>query len=161
MNGKPGRPRKQERTLDHSEIEQLQQEIATRKAMMNIASEPGSMDYTPTSLPEFTIDKDKIENGIKHIEKVLHDNSPEKASRTKIPMLESRAKELESKFKPYLETWKELDIMRRDTPEFRKAVRKGSERSKVEGDLMEWKEIQKQLRPDDQDAPSLDRLRED
>lgn len=149
------------RTLDAHERESLKARAAQGRSMLHASKEfpdGGAGVVVPV---EVALGQDKIQEDVRHAESILERDSPRRetneAKRNKIV---SRRKELESKFKPYLETRQDLDVTRRDTPEFRQALRKAQMRPTVEHYIAEWRELGKQLDPEDPTLCSLDEIRD-
>lgn len=159
------RKKNQDTFLTPEEREAKIAEIEKLKEIENAGDFQESSEYKPIKqADDIAIDPDKIRQDIKHLQKQLDEYSPRRvtnaAERDKIL---NKRRELEHKFKPYLETFRELRIVRRDDPDYMRAVEKARERLSnpaIEGWIREWKRLGLMLDPDNPDINNLDRLRE-
>jgi uncharacterized coiled-coil DUF342 family protein len=151
--------------LTPQEIEQKKRDIQELKELQNASKEFGTNDFTTVELDEISIDRAKIREQIKTLEKQLEEHSPQKVTDpAKRDKIKKRREELEKIFMPYLETRRELHIYDRSDPEFTTAVRKATERlsnTKIEAAIQEWKRLGRLLEPDDPFISDLNYIRKD
>ena len=148
------------RTLEVHERESIKNRLEKVEEMRQAGQdfrEGGAAAVVPV---EVALGREKLDEESEHLRRVLDSESPEKVKRgvDRNRILEKR-KELARRIKPYLDTRAEMDVLRRDTPEFRNGLRKAMERQKIEPLIAEWRELGKQLDPDDPTLTSIEELR--
>lgn len=143
---------------------QLKAEIEAKKELLEANQEFGVGEYKTAEIEGVSIDKNKIREQIKQLEKQLEEYSPQRITdpvqRDKIMR---RRKELEKDIIPYLETRKELGIISRDDPDWMTAYKKAEARLRnengIEDKIREWKKLGQMLEPDDPFISDLDTIR--
>lgn len=146
--------------ISADEAESLKNDLNTLKEMAG-AGEMSDKGYTPTAqIDDISVDKESIRRKIAVLNHQLdsHRNQKVTDSKKRDELFKRRAY-LESKFSEYLETWQDLGVIRRDSPDWMPAFRKASRRPEVEHLISEWRRIGLMLEPDDSSFNSLDRLR--
>lgn len=143
--------------------ESIKDDIEKLKEMAGGDSNLKETGYSPASqIDDIVINKDKIRAEIARLTKQLEDTAPKRVcddlDRKK---LFARRAELERKFKEYLESFQDLNVISRSSPDWGPAFRKAMKRPEVNHLIMEWKRIGLRLEPDDQFINDLDRLRKD
>ena len=148
------------RTLEPHEREGLEKHKANLDKMLRAGKEFNESGVSEVLPSEVSISKEKILAEKRHIEQVLAQGTPERASNdAERNRILARRKELEAKFVPFLETWQDINVVRRDSPEYRAAFEKAQKRHLIEPYIAEWKELGKRLDPEDPSINSLDKLR--
>ena len=142
------------------EAETLKNDLDTLKDMAG-AGEMGETGYSPTAqIDDIAVDKESLRRKIAILSSQLdtHRNQrvTDKAKRDK---LYARRKELEEKFRECIESYQDLGVIRRDSPDWAAAYRKAIERPRYEHYISEWKRIGLMLEPEDQFINDLNRFR--
>lgn len=125
----------------------------------------GAEGPAPVLPPGLRVNRRKLNEQQAQIERTLKNCSPEPIPASERDAWARRAKDLEAKFKPYLETRAELHVTRRDKAEWRSAVDKATKRldrkNGIEDSIIEWQSIKRRMDPDNPEADSLHDLRTD
>lgn len=151
-----------ERKLEPGEVESINQDIAEKEAMLKATSEFMDGAPAPAVPEEIQLDKGRLAGEVKRLRELRDSQMPERISdQGKRMRIEQRRRELEHKFTQFLETRQDIDVTRRDSPEYRAAVKKSLMRPRVEHLIAEWRELGKMLEPEDPEINNLDRLRKD
>ena len=109
---------------------------------------------------DLTIDKGKIVRTITALKKQLDEYAPRRVSEpAKRDRIVKMRKELEHKFVDYLETFRDLNTMSRNDPNWTQAYQKAIDRPKVEHFITEWRKLGLLLEPEDPNINNLDKLR--
>lgn len=120
---------------------------------------PKEGQWSPTIPEGVSVNKNRLKARNKQLEKVLEEEGPRRVSDPKERQrLFDRRKELERRFLPFLETWKDIQARPGD-PDYSEAVRKGKARHMVNNDILEWRRCGILLEPEDPTINDLDRLR--
>ena len=145
------------RMLEPHEREGLEKRRAQLDKTLKATKEFGDLGEVVPD--EIAMSKDKMLAEKRHLDKVLAEGTPERASEAERNRFLARRKELEAKFVPLLETYQDIGVVRRDSPEFRAAFEKAQKRHMIEPFIAEWKALGLRLDPQDPTINSLDRLR--
>lgn len=149
------------RTMTPAEREDLSKQIGSAQAMATATKDVPEGDFAPATGDDFPINKDRLREKIKRMQKVLDERTPERvtnpAHRQK---LVAERKRLAERFGPFIETWKDLGAIKTDSPEYRDARKKAEQRPKVEADILRYRELGKMLEPDDPHINDLDEFRQ-
>jgi hypothetical protein len=148
--------------LTAQEAESMANDLENLKDMAG-AGEMKDSGYSATAqIDDICIDKEAIRRKIDVLSRQLESHNSQKVvDGVKRRALESRRKELEDKFVPYLETYRDLAVVKRDSMDWHPAYKKALERPRVEHFIGEWKRIGLMLEPQDPLINSLDRLRKE
>lgn len=142
------------------ELESVNREIAEKEAMLRASSSFGESEFAPALPEEVSVDKGRLTADVKRLKQLRDAQTPEQVTDPgKRDKLTARRKQLEEKFVDYLETWQDLGAIKPDSPEYKEALKKAQRRGEVEHYITEWRELGKQLEPNDPEINSLDRLR--
>lgn len=148
------------RKLEAREVESIKRELSQKKDMLRATTNFGEGSYSPAAPEEVSINREKLQSSVRELEKVLETQAPERASRdAERHKIVKRREELQRMFMPLLETQRDIDVMKNDSPEYRAAFSKATQRHKIEPLISEWKELGKRLDPDDPTLISLDSIR--
>lgn len=141
--------------------EHIKNDLDSLKDMAGAGELREKTDYSPTSqIDDLVIDKESIKHKIKILERQLDAHANQRVKDpAKRRQLESRREELERKFKDVLETYRDLGVVRRDSPDWGPALKKALERHKYDHLIREWKRIGLMLEPGDPMINNMDRLR--
>lgn len=155
-----------ERTLTVREQESIKESLGINESMLKASSEFGDGDFTPASLPEASINREKLAAQNRHLKGVLERESPKKVSGSEANSLAREKREIEDflKKEEVIETWQDLGAIRPESSEYKKAVQKALKRTRnpiYERKIARLREINKRLEPDNDTADSLDYLRTD
>lgn len=158
------KPEKEKSFLTPEQVERLKGDIKEKKELLEATKEFGVMEYKTADIDEISIDKDKIRQQIKILEKQLEEYSPKKiTNEVERDKIAKRRKQLEEEIVQYLETRNELGIVSRDHPDWIQAVRKATARLNnergIEDKIREWKRLGYLLDPDDPYISDLDSIR--
>lgn len=134
----------------------LQMEAATSPDGLAAMGLPATV-----STPLHHINKRGMSERAKELKRVLQEGTPPPLNEKERDALSKRAKELEEKFKKHqvLETFEELNVKNMNHPAWLTATNKARMRPKFESDIQEWKNIQRQLDPENPEADNLSQLR--
>lgn len=155
------------RVLTVRERESLMQSAEAHASILGATDryQSGVDGPAPVLPPGLRVNRKKLNEQQAQIERVLKTCSPEPIPVDQRDAYARRAKDLEAKFKPYLETRAELHVLRRDKPEWRSAMDKGAKRldprNGIEAYIAEWQSIKRRLDPENPEADSLHDLRTD
>jgi len=142
------------------EAEAMKDDLEKLKEMAG-AGEMRDTGYSATAqIDDIAIDKEGIRRKIAVLNRQLEAHKSQKVTDSrKRDELFARRKKLEEKFVPYLETFRDLGVIRRDDPDWNPAYKKAMSRHEVEPYINEWRRIGVMLEPDDSDINNLDNLR--
>lgn len=148
--------------IDASAAESMRNDLDMLKEMAG-AGEMSEAGYAPTSqIDDLAIDKDALRRKINILNKQLESHQNQRVTDpAKRNQITKRREELERKFQPYLETYRDLGVVRRDSPDWHPAFKKATERYKIEPFISEWKRLGLMLEPEDRFINDLNRLRKD
>lgn len=150
------------RTLTVNERESINTLIEEKKSLLGATEEAREGALTVVATKEMGINKDRLRTDIKHLEEVLAKESPRMAAPKDRDRLESRRRELAEILRnEILETREEIEVLNHNHPAWTTAIKKAQMRPRWEGRIAEYREICKQLDPDDPNAGSLDAIRKD
>jgi len=160
-----GRPKKTTTDaplISATEAESITDDLEKLKEMAG-AGEMAEAGYSATAqIDEICVDKESIRRKIAILSHQLETHKSQRETNpAKRRELEARRKTLESKFVDYLETYRDLGVIRRESAEWSPAYKKATKRHEVEPYISEWKRIGLRLEPQDPDINSLERLRKD
>jgi len=142
------------------EAEALKGDLETLKDMAG-AGDVKDTGYSATAqIDDICVDKDAINRKIHMLNRQLEQHKNQRVTDPrKRDQLYARRKELEDKFRECIESWQDLGVIRRDSPDWAPAYKKALERPRYEPYISEWKRIGLMLEPDDQFINSLDKFR--
>jgi hypothetical protein len=153
-------------TLDRERLtEQIEEEQAYRASLGRDLPDDGRLGATDGAGAK-SVDTGKLDRRIGHLKRKLAEGTPEELTSGQRSQYEREVKELEEWLKPRLLTQRQMSLMPSDRYEYGVAVRKSSNQkdgevgSRVFGEkASRYKTLQKMLRPDDPEAPSIEKLR--
>lgn len=161
--GRPPKNASLKPVISAQEAEGIKQDLDTLKDMAGAGEMKETTGYSPTAqIDDICVDKESIKKKIDILTKQLdyHKNQRE-TDPIKRRELHARRKWLEDKFAPVLETFRDLGVVKRDSPDWHTAYQKAIDRPKYEHYIAEWKRIGIKLEPDDPSINNLDRLRKE
>ena len=160
---RPKNTPKEQPIITAQEAEALKNDLETLKEMAGAGEMRDTGGYSATSqIDDIALDKEAMRRKIDILNRQLDAHKNQKVTdQSKRREIEKRRKFLEEKFLPYLETWRDLSVMRRDSPDWNPAYQKALRRHEVEHYISEWKRLGVMLEPDDAFINSLDNLRKD
>lgn len=129
---------------------------------------PGSQGFGPVMPAHFAVNRPRLNEQQKQVLKVLRDGQPEPTTPDERDRLNKKAAELKAQFEPFLQTREEVHVLRRDNPAFFSALEKAKKWQTPQAGLNgrtpeqvaeDYRNIQRRLEPEDENADSLDRLR--
>ena len=147
---------------DAHTAEGLRNDLDKLKEMAGAGELAERAGYGATSqIDELAIDKESIKKKIAILSRQLDAHKNQKITDPiKRNQIVKRREELERQFKPCLESFRDLGVVRRDSPDWHPAYRKAIERPKYEHLITEWKRLGLMLEPDDRFINDLDHLRD-
>ena len=146
--------------LSQQEVETIKSNISSLEDMARAEKEVREDKFTAAELESITINKDKIKKEIAKLKTQLENYAPKRESDpVKRDKIKKMREELERRFTPYLETFTELNVVRRTDPNWMPAYQKALRRHEVEHLIRKWRELGLMLEPDDPTINDLDRLR--
>lgn len=127
------------------------------------AGEMSEVGYSPTAqIDDLTVDKEAIRAKIRKLETQLDSHRNQRVTDpNKRSMIVQKRKELENRFRDCLESFRDLGVTRRDSPDWGPAYKKALERHKYDPLIHEWKRLGLMLEPEDPSINDLDKLRRD
>lgn len=150
------------RTLTVNERESINTLIGEKKTLLGATDDAKEGALTVIAPKEIGINKDKLRADIQNLERVLATESPRMAAPKDRDRLERRKNELTEILKnDILETREEIEVLNHNHSAWTTALKKAQQRPRHEPMIAEYREICKQLDPDDPDAGSLDAIRKD
>lgn len=150
------------RTLTVNERESIGTLIDEKKTLLGATDDAKEGALTVVAPKETGINKDKLRADIMNLERVLATESPRMAAPKDRDRLNQRKTELERKLREdILETREEIEVLNHNHPAWATALKKANTRPRYEPMIAEYREICKQLDPDDPEAGSLDAIRKD
>lgn len=161
--GRPKSTPKEQPIITAQEAESLKNDLQTLKEMAGAGEMQETGGYSATSqIDDIALDKEALRRKITILNRQLDAHKSQKITDpAKRRDIEKRRKFLEEKFQPYLETWRDIGVVRRDSPDWNPAYQKALRRHEVEHYINEWKRLGVMLEPEDPFINSLDNLRKD
>ena len=146
--------------ITQQEAESLKNDLETLKDMAG-AGEMGESGFSPTAqIDDIAVDKESLRRKIGILSRQLEAHKGQRVTDSaKRDKLYARRKELEEKFRDCIESWQDLGVIRRDSPDWAPAYKKAIERPRYEPYISEWKRIGLMLEPEDPFINSLDEFR--
>jgi len=146
--------------LTPREVELAKEDIANYENIINASGDFREGDLAPVILDDLAMDRGKIVKTITALKKQLDESTPIRvADPIQRDRLARERKDLETKFVPYLETFRDLGVMKRDDMNWHQAYQKALDRRQVEHLITRWRRIGLSLEPEDPQINSLDKLR--
>jgi hypothetical protein len=158
--GRPKNTTGQQPLITAREAEAMKDDLEKLKEMAG-AGEIKDTGYSATAqIDDLAIDKEGIRRKIDVLNRQLDAHKNQRVTdNRKRDELYARRKALEDKFGPYLESFRDLGVVRRDDPDWGPAYKKAMKRHEVEHYISEWRRIGIMLEPNDSDINNLDNLR--
>lgn len=146
--------------ISAQEADAIKRDKATLEQMAG-AGEMQETGYSATSqIDDIAVDKDSIRRKIATLERQLEAHRSQKVTdSTQRNKILERRRYLEEKFKPYLESYRDLGVVRRDDPDWQQAYEKALKRPEVNHLINEWRRLGLMLDPEDPFINDLNKLR--
>ena len=146
--------RKKKHILSAGEIAALQEEKNEIDSTLNAVDKE---QYGSGTHVRSSVDRGALKRQRDAVDRVIHEGSAGKISAAQKDKVASRAKELESQFTQGMPTRDEMWAKRGEHPGIVRKQKNWEERNSQK--IQEWKQLRRQLNPDDPTASNIERLR--